>query len=110
MKRYEQILSKIAPVFHKFEVYENNYDRYASTPIILSYLERAKLPKVYLVDIPLDWLDRNRFSMRAIENTKYYYRSGIITYQIKGKELYIKTEFVNNHVYNKFIDYSTPKL
>jgi len=94
MRQYEAILGKIVPVFYKFEVYENNYDRYADKQI-LSYLERAKLPKVLLVDIPLDLLDRNRFSMNAIENTKYYYRIGVITYQIEGKELYIKTVGIN---------------
>jgi len=94
MRQYEEILGKIAPVFYKFEVYENNYDRYADKQI-LSYLERAKLPKVLLVDIPLDLLDRKRFSMSAIENTKYYYRIGVFTYQIKGKELYIKTVAIN---------------
>jgi len=93
MKRYESVLNKISPLFYKLIQYELYFD--SNENLIYSYLERAKLPKIHYVDIPLDWLDRKRFSMQAIENTKYYYSIGVFTYQIKGKELYIKTVGIN---------------
>ena len=93
MKRYESVLNKISPLFYKLIQYELYFD--SNENLIYSYLERAKLPKIHYVDIPLDWLDSKRFSMWAIENTKYYYSIGVFTYQIKGKELYIKTVGIN---------------
>jgi len=87
------VLNKVSPLLYKLIQYELYFD--SNENLIYSYLERAKLPKIHYVDIPLDWLDRKRFSMQAIENTKYYYSIGVFTYQIKGKELYIKTVGIN---------------
>jgi len=46
MKQYEQILSKISPVFHKFVNYQNFYEKnYYS--FITSFLGYTKTPEVY---------------------------------------------------------------
>ena len=95
MRPYEQILSKISPTFYKLIVYENDFDRYANTSIISSYLEKAKLPKMYYVDLPLDWLDSRFYSMRAIESTKYFYYIGAFALEIKGINKYIKNIMIN---------------
>jgi len=94
MKPYEKILSKITPTFYKLKQYYEYFDN-IDYPIITSYLSKAKLPKIYDVEFPLDWLDRKYFSMQAIENTKYYYYTGAYPFEIKGKTLYMKRVTMN---------------
>jgi len=94
MRPYEEILNKIVPTFFKIIQYVDYSDNIDHS-IITSYLSKAKLPKIYDVELPLDWLDRKFYSMQAINNTKYYYYTGVYSFEIKGKTLYIKTAVMN---------------
>jgi len=120
MTQYEETLNKIAPTFFKIIQYED-YFYHVDYLIITSYLSKAKLPEIYEVEFPLDLLELKYFSRQAIENTIYYYYTGLDTFEIKGKTLYMKkitmnikykvnvkrpyvylSEFIVNLIINKF--------
>jgi len=94
MRHYEQILNKIAPTFYKllqYYDYSNTTQNLSST---LSYLSKATFPKVFYIEIPLQWIDRKYFSMQAIEKPIYYYNANDFPFK-KGNVLYINIVAMN---------------
>jgi hypothetical protein len=63
MKRYEEILSKIAPIFHKFIQYQSYFIPY----LISSYLQRANVPET----LELGYLPKNSHYLFYIRGIHY---------------------------------------
>ena len=82
MRPYEQILNKVSYVFYKFaQYYKFRNDNFY---LIVHYLESAKLPRMYLVDV--------LFS----EDTYYYYDTGSLNFKNSMHTTIIRLTTRNN--------------
>jgi len=93
MTQYEQILSKIAPVFHKLIPYESYFK--SQKTFIGFYLVHAEFPRLQFVYIPLDIADQKYFSLQSIKNTIYDYYISTKALPIYENEVFIEEVTLN---------------
>jgi len=85
MTQYEQILSKISPIFFKIEQYRDYYKK--NFYLLQSYLPKAKFPIIYNVDI-----------LGASKNVYYYYDAGLYKFEELSTNIEIITLATRNNV------------
>jgi len=89
MTRYEKILSKISPVYYKFEQYYEYYNNQYT--LMMSYLKYMKLPEVYTLYLPAN-------------NIYYYYLIkkdySYISYMTESQHIIMLTTIEERHIYN----------
>jgi len=93
MTQYENILSKIAPVFHKLIPYELYFE--SQKTFIGFYLVHAKFPGLQFVYLPLDIADQKYFSIQSIKNTIYDYYISTKALPIYENEVFIEEVTLN---------------
>jgi len=92
MTYYEEILSKVSPMFYKLIQYANYFDYGPNLRLILSYLNNAKLPIISDVELPVNYKyfsKKNFFSKQAVSSTHYYYSNSRGSLVIEGKKVYV---------------------
>jgi hypothetical protein len=103
MIQYEEILSKIAPVFHKLIPYELYFE--SQKTFIDFYLVHAKFPRLWYVYLPLDIADQKYFSMQSIKNTIYDYYISTKALPIYESEVFIEEVTLNEKYKLKKLGY-----